>query len=330
MCRNLNAFLRQAPYSYTKIIVMRFTVILVVGLMSLSSCLVSKKKFDAERALSDKYAAQLKDCNGQLQSTQDSLNSFKNANGDLQTKLDKLNTDIESLDRQYKKAKSDYIAEQAQCEALRSRIEDLGKTSSSEREKLSLALAEKEKALAEREKRINDLESLIAKKDEAVASLKKKISDALTGFNSSELTVTQKDGKVYVSLSDKLLFKSGSFSVDEKGKQAIVKVSEVLNKQTEIGIVIEGHTDNKHYINPKGEIKNNWDLSVMRATSVTEIMINEGAVDAKRITAAGHGEFFPVESNETAEGRSKNRRIEIVLSPDLKEIFQILDNTVQE
>jgi chemotaxis protein MotB len=192
---------------------------------------------------------------------------------------------------------------------------------------LRIALNEKEKALEEREKRIRDLEDLIKKKEEAVSALRKKIADALKGFNSSELTVSEKDGKVYVSLSDKLLFKTGSFQVDDKGKSAIVQLSEVLNKQLEIGIVVEGHTDNKAYINPKGDIKNNWDLSVMRATSVTDILINDGGVDPKRITPSGHAEFFPIETNDTSEGRAKNRRIEIVLSPDLKEIFRILEGS---
>lgn len=300
-----------------------------IGLLSLSSCLVSQKKLDAQRELSQKYEAGLKDCNQKLRLAQDSINDLKTANEAFKNNLDKLNSEFESLKSQYQKAKDEHNTEQKQCEDLRKRIEELGKTTSAEREKLGMELAEKEKALTEREKRINYLESLIAKKDEAVAALKKKISDALTGFNSNELTVTQKDGKVYVSLSEKLLFQTGSFAVDEKGKQAIVKVSEVLNKQSEIGIVIEGHTDNKQYTNPKGEIKDNWDLSVMRATSVTKIMINEGKVDPTRITPAGHGEFFPVENNDTAENRSKNRRIEIVLSPDLKEIFSILDASNQ-
>lgn len=302
----------------------------VAGVLSLSSCLVSKKKFDAERALNEKYAADLKDCNDKFRVAKDSLNYLKGKYSDLQNQHNKASVQSDEYERLYNRAKKELAEEQQQCEILRKRIDELGKTTSTEREKLGLQLAEKEKALADREKRIKDLEALISKKDQAVAALKKKISDALTGFNSDELTVTQKDGKVYVSLSDKLLFKTGSFTVDDKGKQAIVKVSEVLNKQTEIGIVIEGHTDNKKYLNPKGDIKNNWDLSVMRATSVTEIMINEGKVEPSRITPAGHAEFFPVEGNETPEGRSKNRRIEIVLSPDLKEIFSILESGSQE
>ena len=308
---------------------------------SLSSCLVSKKKFDEQEALAKKYLNDKKDCNEKLDKANEDIKS-------LNDQLKKLGNDINDLKNQnltlsekgdrLKKANEDASK---LYDKLRNQYDDLGKVSSKDKEKLSLALAEKETdlnakeaelkklsdALNEREKRVKELESLMAKKDAAVAALKKKISDALNGFTSDELKVTQKDGKVYVSLSDKLLFKSGSFSVDEKGKSAITKVAEVLNKQTEITIVVEGHTDNKQYNNPKGEIKNNWDLSAMRASAVTAIIVNDGKLDPKRVVAEGHSEFYPVESNETADGRSKNRRIELVLSPDLKEIFKILDTT---
>ncbi len=298
-----------------------------ITLLTLSSCLVSKKKFDLQEAMASKLGTDLSNCNQKLALTENELEDLKKKHDALAKQYSSLTGEQGDLKLKQDKLTKDYELAQKQYDELRKRMDDMGKTSSSEKEKLRIALMEKEKALEDREKRIKDLESLMSKKDEAVSALRKKIADALMGFNSSELTVTEKNGKVYVSLSDKLLFKTGSTSVDDKGKQAIVKLAEVLNKQPEIDILIEGHTDNKEYINPKGEIKNNWDLSVMRATSVTQILLNEGAVDAKRITPAGHAAAFPVESNETAEGRAKNRRIEIVLSPDLKEIFKILDNT---
>jgi chemotaxis protein MotB len=301
-------------------------LLVVTALLTFSSCLVSKKKFDAQTALANKYQNELKDCQKGKETVEASLADMTSKHDGLRGIYEKLVSENEDLELKHEKLLKEFEEEQAQYENLKDRLDELGKSSVSEKEKLRLALMEKEKALDEREKRIKDLENLISKKDDAVRALKKKISDALVGFNSSELTVTQKDGKVYVSLSDKLLFKTGSFDVDQKGKQAIVKLSEVLNRQTEIGIVVEGHTDNKQYINPKGEIKNNWDLSVMRATAVAGIMINDGKVEAKRVTPSGHAEFFPIESNETPEGRAKNRRIEIVLSPDLKEIFDILDS----
>lgn len=132
-----------------------------------------------------------------------------------------------------------------------------------------------------------------------------------------------KNGKVYVSLSDKLLFKSGSAEVEDKGKQALKKLSEVLNKNNEIDVEIEGHTDNIPIKTARYE--DNWDLSVHRATNIVRILQEEYAVNAKRLTAAGKGEFMPKASNETAEGRAKNRRTEIVLSPKLDELFKLIN-----
>jgi chemotaxis protein MotB len=308
---------------------------------SLSSCLVSKKKFDEESALAKKNMEEKRDCNEKLDKANDQIKS-------LNDQLNKLNAEIEDLKNNNATLsdKSDRL-KQANDDAtkmyndLKDEYQKLSKSSSKDKEKMALALAEKETALnqkeaelqklsdqlADREKRVKDLEGLMAKKDAALADLKKKITDALTGFNSDELKVTQKDGKVYVSLSDKLLFKTGSFAVDEKGKSAIVKVAEVLNKLTDVTIVVEGHTDNKQYTVAKGEVKNNWDLSAMRAAAVTNIIVSDGHLDPTRVVAEGHSQYYPVESNDTAEGRAKNRRIELVLSPDLKEIFKILETT---
>lgn len=307
-------------------------ILVIVGCLTLSSCLVSKKKLDEQAGLASKFLAERNDCQERLQKTANLLDSLGNVYNQLLKDTTQSGEEIRNLKRQKNDVEKQYAD-------LRKRYDDLLSKATDEKSKLSDALREKEKelnakakelddlarALSAKQQRIDELESLIAKKDEAVNSLKKRIADALIGFNSDELTVTQKDGKVYVSLSDKLLFKSGSYNVDVRGKQALSKLAEVLNKQTDIGIMVEGHTDNKPYRSPDGNIKNNWDLSVMRASSVTEILVGENKVDPKRVTAAGHGEFFPVETNDTPEGRSKNRRIEVVLSPDLREIFKILD-----
>ncbi len=298
----------------------------------MSSCLVSKKKFDEQSALAAKFLAERNDCQEKLEKANKDLAA-------LNELLNKLNADTASLGAEMRKLAQQKADVEKTYSDLRKRYDDLLTRATDEKSRLSEALKEKERelnikakeldalaaSLAAKQQRIDELENLIAKKEEAVSSLKKRIADALLGFNSDELTVTQKDGKVYVSMSDKLLFKTGSYTVDTRGKQALNKLAEVLNKQTDIGIMVEGHTDNRPYRSPDGNIKNNWDLSVMRASSVTDILVNENKVDPKRVTAAGHGEFFPVESNETPEGRSKNRRIEIVLSPDLREIFKILE-----
>lgn len=311
----------------------------VVISASLSSCLVLKSKFDEQAALAKKYLAEKTDCgekldkaNGDIAGLNDQLKKLSEEIEDLKSK----NLTLSEKTDRLKKANDDATK---MYEDLKNQYEELGKSSSKDKEKLSLQLAEKEATLnqkqlelqkladqlAEREKRVKDLEGLMAKKDSALTDLKRKITDALTNFSSDELKVTQKDGKVYVSLSEKLLFKSGSFAVDEKGKSAIVKVAEVLNKLTDVTIVVEGHTDNKPYLLHKGEVKNNWDLSAMRAAAVTDIIVGDGHLAPTRVVAEGHSEYYPVESNETPEGRAKNRRIELVLSPDLKEIFKILD-----
>ena len=153
------------------------------------------------------------------------------------------------------------------------------------------------------------MESILNKQDSATTYLKNKLLDALTGFNSNDLTVVQRNGKIYVSMSDKLLFKSGSFTLGEKGIDALGKVAAVLKKQTSFDIVVEGHTDNVPYVNPAGLIKDNWDLSVMRATTVVKVLVIDNKLDPKRVIAAGHGEFNPVAKNDSDEGKGKNKRV---------------------
>ena len=160
---------------------------------------------------------------------------------------------------------------------------------------------------------------------EKLNALLSSVKDALLGFSSDELTVREKDGKVYVAMSDKLLFQSGSARLDKRGEEALGKLAEVLNKQTDIDVFIEGHTDNKP-INTV-QFKDNWDLSVIRATSVVRILIKNYNVNPLQIQPSGRGEYMPVDDNETAEGRSKNRRTEIIMAPKLDKLFQMLQST---
>jgi len=186
----------------------------------------------------------------------------------------------------------------------------------------SKELAKKEKSLQEKDQKLKELQSLLYKQDSILNALNNTIKNALLGFKSDEFGIEMKNGKVYVSLSDKLLFKSGKVNVEEKGKEAIKKLAEVLSKNTEIDISIEGHTDN---VPIKTELyKDNWDLSVARSVNIVRMLTEEFGLDPKRVTAAGKGEFFPVASNDTPEGRAKNRRTEIVLSPKLEQLFKLL------
>lgn len=178
--------------------------------------------------------------------------------------------------------------------------------------------------LKKREARVAELEYVLKSKDEAVAQLKKTLSDALLGFEGKGLTITQKNGKVYVSMDESLLFASGSINVEPKGIEALKKVAKVLEQSEDINVLIEGHTDDVPMMG-KGEIKDNWDLSVMRATSIVKIITKNSKVDPKRLTAAGRGEYVPLDGAKTAEARKKNRRTEIILTPKLDELFKVLN-----
>ena len=204
-------------------------------------------------------------------------------------------------------------------------IQSMLSTNMTEQEKLNALLSQKKNELSERERTINELQDMINAQNEKVKQLLSSVKDALLGFSTEELTVREKDGKVYVAMSDKLLFQSGSARLDKRGEEALGKLAEVLNKQTDIDVFIEGHTDNKP-INTV-QFKDNWDLSVIRATSVVRILIKNYNVNPLQIQPSGRGEYMPVDDNETAEGRSKNRRTEIIMAPKLDKLFQMLQST---
>jgi chemotaxis protein MotB len=197
--------------------------------------------------------------------------------------------------------------------------------------KLSGTLDEKKKnidrmqeELNHRNARLTELEDILKKQEATVNSLKRSVSEALTGFENQGLSVTQKNGKVYVSLDEKLLFPSGSTTVDPKGVAALKKLAGVLEKNPEISINIEGHTDDVPVI-PGSNFRDNWDLSVLRATSIVRILLQGSSIDPKRLSVSGRGEFFPVDPSKTAEARQKNRRTEIILSPRLDELFKLIE-----
>lgn len=181
-----------------------------------------------------------------------------------------------------------------------------------------------QKQLEAEQKRLLDLRKLLQQQGEAVENLRKKMAEALTGFNSNELTVFTKNGRVYVSLQESLLFPSGSAVVNQKGKDALGTLAQVLNNNQDINVVVEGHTDS---IPIKKTYEDNWALSVARATSIVRLLTNTYAVDPTRVTASGRSYFEPVESNSTPEGRQKNRRTEIILAPKLDQILQLLEQT---
>lgn len=181
--------------------------------------------------------------------------------------------------------------------------------------------------LSKREETIRELQNMINEQQQKVQDLLTNVENALLGFNSDELTVTKKNGKVYVALSDKLLFASGSANVDKRGAEALGKLAEVLNRQTDIDVYIEGHTDNVPI--RTAQFKDNWDLSVIRATSVVRILTKDYKVSPLQIQPTGRGEYMPVADNSTTEGRSRNRRTEIIMAPRIDKLLDMLQTKQQ-
>jgi len=192
-------------------------------------------------------------------------------------------------------------------------------------EELQSYLGELKGNLEERNARILEMEQILARKDSAVVALRKIVSDALFGFEGKGLSVNMKNGKVYVSLDEQLMFKSGSHAVDAKGVQALQQLVPVLEKTPDINIVVEGHTDDLRFP-ARGELLDNWDLSVKRATSIVRILLTGSSIDPARISASGRSQYHPVDLASTAEARQKNRRTEIILTPKLDELLQILED----
>jgi chemotaxis protein MotB len=299
-----------------------------------SSC-VSLKEFNETK---DKLTTE----NEQLKQSKMELEA---ANAELTSRVEQLNARNKELQEQLEETLYDLNLRKQSNTALQKDVEDLQKQldvlhsgSSAEIEKLMAELQqtqgdlnaredklrEAERELEERNAKLIELQNVLAQKDQAVQDLKKKVMDALVGFNNQGLTVHEKNGKVYVSLEEKLLFKTGQWDVDPKGQQALKELSNVLAQNPDINIMVEGHTDDVP-MHGSGSVKDNWDLSVMRATAVTKILTQNQQIDPKRIIAAGRSEYLPLSSDKTPEGRQMNRRTEIILTPNLDELLEILE-----
>ena len=246
--------------------------------------------------------------------------NYDNVNATYQLLLDKNNellagnkSATEQLMKQLQKTQEELQAQEDALRALEGTLQ-----------KKETTLNKLTEELQAREKRVNELESLISRQDSMVNALKNKVKEALLGFENNGLTIEQKNGKVYVSLDESLLFASGSYSVGERGMDALKKLAKVLEQNQEINVLVEGHTDNVP-LKGSGDIKDNWDLSVKRATSVVKIITENSKTNPKRLTAAGRGEYFPLDLTNTPEGRKKNRRIEVILTPKLDELFELLE-----
>lgn len=311
--------------------------LIALTLVLTTSC-VSKKLYTD---LENKYA-NLKKENRKLADDKSSLSESLNK---VQNDLVKLQKAYDEAVAKRDKLQSDYDATKTNLDNLRQSYDALEKNSSSaiaenskKNRELLAQLEAKEQALAAenarleklkqeletRSQRVAELENVIASKDAAMTKLKDAISKALTNFEGKGLTVEQRNGKVYVSMENKLLFESGSWAVGTQGRQAVKQLGEVLAENPEIAILIEGHTDNVPYTG-NGQLSGNWDLSTKRATAIVNILRENASINPENLTAAGRGEFAPIATNETAEGKAKNRRIEVILTPKLDEISKLLN-----
>ena len=251
---------------------------------------------------------------GQLKTERERLNELEQQQASLLAQLKKMGNSEES---------ADLMAYLQQLQDDIQKREDALRVSEAESLKRKKELESARVAMIEQNKRLLELQYSLDRKDSAMNALKTAVANALTDFGSDELKVHMKNGKVYVSLEEKLLFPSGSYEVNQMGITALKKLAKVLEQKPDIQIVVEGHTDNVPY---RGNvILDNWDLSVKRATAVSRILLQNSTIDPSRITAAGRSEFVPVGSNDTAESRQKNRRTEIILSPELEKLFKVLD-----
>lgn len=274
---------------------------------------LEKQKLDLENEV-EIFREQLADLSGVLavtkeegQVTQEKLDSLENAHADLRAEYNKLDTYYNNLLSNSGKLSRDLEEQRKNLLELRAENEALAAD------------------LDEREARVSELEKVLNEKDSAVQALKDVVSNALLSFKENDLSVEIKNGKVYVSLAEDLLFGSGSVVVDAKGSEALTKLGEVLTENPDINVMVEGHTDDVPISKTSKYMKDNWDLSVMRATSIVRILTKSG-VSPDRVIASGRGEHLPVAENDTKENKALNRRTEIILTPKLDELFSILES----
>ncbi len=341
-----------------RIFSVKLASLFLLGSLVLGSC-VSMKKYDelqAKRDKIDKENNRLKEENQNLQISKnesDALvakyrqqvknlkedtttigrkfrsltDSYKNLNKNYQDLLaqnQKLisgnQAETKKILSQLQKSQSDLIKREDSLAVLEAEFSNRKK----QLDLLSQQLAGLQENLAQKEAAYNALNNEVKQKDSLMRALKNSVADALVGFEKDGLTVSRRNGRVYVSMENKLMFASGSFVVNPKGKSALTKLAKVLQDNPDINILVEGHTDSIPY-KGKGQLADNWDLSAKRATSIVRILINNSSINPAKITAAGRSKYNPVESNATSEGRAKNRRTEIILMPDLSKLYNMVN-----
>lgn len=290
------------------------------------SC-VSSKKYNELLDKQNQCASANTRLNTSYQECSENLVECKAFTDKLQAELNAANTQIDTLQRNYLLTAADL----AELQKNYNSMDDKYKNTVSGKDALAQELSQKEKQLNEQAaqlneqaKRLADLQGILDKKDQQLNQLKEKVTEALTGFQDKGLSIHTKNGKVYVSMDEKLLFSSGSWTVNPQGREALYEIANVMAKDASIHVMVEGHTDDVP-LRGKGDVKDNWDLSVKRATSIVRIILENKGINPANIMASGRSEFVPLVSNDTPEHRALNRRTEIILTPDLDELFRILE-----
>ena len=296
---------------------------LIIALLSLvcSSC-VSNKVYNASRAelmrLESEMSA-LRARHSALEQLNSELNGEKLG---LQNNLSKLTADHDALRQQYASLDADRAKLARDLDQLR----DMLDKGNAEASRMLLELQRNQSDLEERSQRVEELEAMLKAREEAIASIRRQVSDALLGFEGKGLTISTRDGKVYVSMEDKLLFRSGSYEIGREGEKAVRDLAKVLAANPDINVMVEGHTDDVRYT-PNAYLKDNLDLSAKRATTVVRLLLENKDIAPERIVAAGRGESLPIAEGKTAEARAKNRRTEIILTPKYDELMKLMETT---
>lgn len=277
----------------------------ILGISILLASCVSTKKFKSELAKNS-------DLTNQLNTTQKLYTDCQNEKSAQEAKLNSLNETVDMLRKQneFLKNNSDLAVKQ---------LQDLSVISAKQAESISKSLDN----IGAKDQYISQLQNSIARKDSLNMALVMNLKGAIGNLNDEDIQVKVDKGVVYVDISDKLLFKSGSWDISPRANEILGKVAKVLQNQPDIEFMVEGHTDNVAYNN--GVLQDNWDLSVKRATAVVRELQNKYGIDPKKMTAAGRGEYLPLTDNSTPDNRSKNRRTRIVILPQLDQFFKLLE-----
>lgn len=236
---------------------------------------------------------------------------------ELNARNRKLNEAVDGLKKDTARMAADYLY-------LNQKYKKLLADGSAEAARMLRQLEESQNELNERSQRVDELEQMLRAREESIAAIRRKVADALLGFEGKGLSISTRDSKVYVSMEDKLLFRSGSFEIDPNGARAVRDLATVLAQNPDINVMVEGHTDDVPY-RPNGQLKDNLDLSAKRATTVVRLLLENEEIAPERIIAAGRGESLPIDPAKTPEARAKNRRTEIILTPKLDELMQLMD-----